>query len=93
MRSHDDVIYMQSKFVSNGYHIFVTKTVFRVECSHKSAYPEKRDMKRTQHRAGCRVFLGAECGSTLLYTGSYVYLQARTHYCLFRTHPLLVFEK
>lgn len=91
MHSHDDVIYMQSKFVSNGDHIFVTKTVFRVECGHKSTYPEKRDMKRTAHRAGCRVFEGAECGSTLLYTGSY--LQAKTHYCLFRTHPLLASEK
>ena len=80
MHSHDDVIYMQSKFVSNGHHIFVTKTVLRAECGHKSAYPEKRDMKRTPHRAGVAFLEGAECGSTLLYAGSY--LQARTHYLL-----------
>jgi hypothetical protein len=66
MHSHDDVIYMQSKFVSNGDHTFVTKTAFRVECGHKSTYPEKRDMKRTPHRAGCRVFWGAECEYTAL---------------------------
>ena len=87
MHSHDDVIYMQNKFISNGGHTFVTKTDFRVECCHKSMHPEKRDGYQSSYRVSRFVGLrGGIWQCICAHKTGIIVIQSSTAVCLEHKH-------